>query len=81
MTIIVFQVRILHNWGYGTHVCPRRLFVVKMVVVAIILNYRIEWYGHVDRRPEPKMIEGQYISNPFQKIKVSKVTTYHTSET
>ncbi|RYP43672.1 hypothetical protein DL768_009790 [Monosporascus sp. mg162] len=62
-------------WGYGTHVCPGRFFavrMVKMVVVTLLLNYDIQWDGHVDRRPAPTMIEGQFIPNLFQKIRITR---------
>ncbi|KAI0401584.1 cytochrome P450 [Xylaria palmicola] len=62
-------------FGYGTHACPGRFFairMVKMVVITLLLNYGIEWDGRVSRRPEPVWIEGQYIPNGSQKIKITK---------
>ncbi|KAF2972981.1 hypothetical protein GQX73_g504 [Xylaria multiplex] len=62
-------------FGYGTHACPGRFFairMVKMVVLTILLDYNIEWDGSVSRRPEPTWIEGQYIPNGSQKVKITK---------
>lgn len=46
--------------------------MVKMIVITLLLNYDIEWDGHVDRRPSPTMIEGQFIPNLFQKIHIKR---------
>ncbi|KAI1422003.1 cytochrome P450 [Xylaria sp. FL1777] len=64
-------------FGYGTHACPGRFFairMVKMVVITLLLNYEIEWEGHVNRRPEPMWIEGQYIPNGSQKVRITKLS-------
>ncbi|KAI0392801.1 cytochrome P450 [Xylariaceae sp. FL0594] len=63
-------------FGYGTHACPGRFFairLVKMVVMTLLLDYEIEWDGPpVAQRPEPLWIEGQYIPNGSQKIKITR---------
>ncbi|KAI3326352.1 cytochrome P450 [Xylariaceae sp. AK1471] len=62
-------------FGYGTHACPGRFFairIVKMVVITLLLNYEVEWDGSINRRPEPMWIEGQYIPNGSQKVKITK---------
>ncbi|KAI1823899.1 cytochrome P450 [Xylaria intraflava] len=62
-------------FGYGTHACPGRFFairLVKMVVLTLLLNYEIEWDGHVSCRPKPTWIEGQYIPNGSQRVKITK---------
>lgn len=46
--------------------------MVKMVVITVLLNYEIEWEGEVNCRPEPMWIEGQYIPNGSQKVRITK---------
>jgi cytochrome P450 len=66
---------ILYSWGYGTHVCPGRHFAVrtvKMVVATLLLDYDIRWDGEVHRKPDPTMIEGQFIPNLRQKVRIKR---------
>ncbi|KAK8105173.1 cytochrome p450 protein [Apiospora kogelbergensis] len=63
------------TFGYGTHFCPGRFFairLVKIVVVTLLLRYDIEWVGQITERPKPIFIEGQFIPNQTQRIRIRK---------
>jgi cytochrome P450 len=63
-------------WGYGNHACPGRFFTVrlmKLILTKLLLEFDIGWSRDAKLdRPAPLNVEGQFVPDPMQKIKLRR---------